>query len=90
MQQADDRKQCLALAEEAGLDVARITKLVVENIRSADSVELSMDMQLLQQTATTEVWLLPSDGFVNMLQAAAIWWIYNSYMWEAAAIWWIC
>ncbi|KAI0211244.1 Nuclear pore complex protein [Lamellibrachia satsuma] len=54
VQQADDRKQCLALAEEAGLDVARITKLVVENIRSADSVELSMDMQLLQQTATTE------------------------------------
>ncbi|KAK2172581.1 hypothetical protein NP493_941g02002 [Ridgeia piscesae] len=83
VQQADDRRQCLALAEEAGLDVARITKLVVENIRSADSVELSMDMQLLQQTATTDEdrskinaidWLVfdPSQRAEALKQANAI------------------
>ena len=55
VEQADDRKQCLHLAEEAGLDVARITKLVVENIRSADTAELTMEVQILPQTATTEV-----------------------------------
>lgn len=83
IQQADERKQSLALAEEAGLDVARITKLVVENIRSADSIELSMDMQLLQQTATTDEdrskinaidWLVfdPSQRAEALKQANAI------------------
>ncbi|XP_038045474.1 nuclear pore complex protein Nup107-like [Patiria miniata] len=35
----EERQRCLQLAEEAGLDVAQITKTVVENIRTRDESE---------------------------------------------------
>ncbi|CAH2277846.1 nuclear pore complex Nup107 isoform X1 [Pelobates cultripes] len=37
----DQRHQCLELAKEAGLDVASITKTVVENVRKRDTGEFS-------------------------------------------------
>uniref|UniRef100_A0A8C4Q5U9 Nuclear pore complex protein n=1 Tax=Eptatretus burgeri TaxID=7764 RepID=A0A8C4Q5U9_EPTBU len=36
--ETEERKLCLQLAEQAGLDVMAVTKLVVENIRRADPV----------------------------------------------------
>ncbi|XP_063783579.1 nuclear pore complex protein Nup107 isoform X2 [Pseudophryne corroboree] len=39
--EAEQRHQCLELAKEAGLDIAAITKTVVENIRRRDGGELA-------------------------------------------------
>ncbi|XP_071946687.1 nuclear pore complex protein Nup107-like [Antedon mediterranea] len=43
IQEKDTRKYCLQLAEEAGLDVPKITKTVVENIRNRDLTEFTAD-----------------------------------------------
>uniref|UniRef100_A0A6Q2ZQ84 Nuclear pore complex protein n=1 Tax=Esox lucius TaxID=8010 RepID=A0A6Q2ZQ84_ESOLU len=39
--EAEQRQRCLELAREAGLDVAAVTKMVVENIRERDTEEFA-------------------------------------------------
>ncbi|TKS90472.1 Nuclear pore complex protein [Collichthys lucidus] len=51
--QPELRPHCLQLATEAGLDVAAITKLVVENVRERDETEFTHHSQALE-TATTK------------------------------------
>uniref|UniRef100_A0A8D3DVN6 Nuclear pore complex protein n=1 Tax=Scophthalmus maximus TaxID=52904 RepID=A0A8D3DVN6_SCOMX len=51
--QAELRPRCLQLATEAGLDVAAITKLVVETVRERDDSEFTHHDQTLE-TATTK------------------------------------
>ena len=51
----EERRSCLQLAEEAGLDVAAITKTVVENIRNRDSTILNMDVSMAINVAISEV-----------------------------------
>lgn len=55
VQEADERKMCLDWAQEAGLDVSSITKLVVENIRNRDRINLQTDSEMPLDTGTTEV-----------------------------------
>uniref|UniRef100_A0A6I8N2M0 Nuclear pore complex protein n=1 Tax=Ornithorhynchus anatinus TaxID=9258 RepID=A0A6I8N2M0_ORNAN len=51
----EQRHHCLELAKEAGLDVATITKTVVENIRKKDTGEFSHhDLAPALDTGTTE------------------------------------
>ncbi|KAM4747248.1 nuclear pore complex protein Nup107 [Rhinophrynus dorsalis] len=51
----DQRHQCLELAKEAGLDVATITKTVVENIRKKDGGEFTHhDLAPALDSGTTE------------------------------------
>lgn len=51
----EQRRQCLELAKEADLDVAAITKAVVENIRKKDDGEFSHhDLAPALDTGTTE------------------------------------
>ncbi|XP_033633061.1 nuclear pore complex protein Nup107-like [Asterias rubens] len=52
----DERQQCLQLAEEAGLDVAQITKTVVENIRTRDQTDFmdSNELSSAREAATSE------------------------------------
>lgn len=53
--ECEQRHQCLELAKEADLDVATITKTVVENIRKKDNGEFSHhDLAPSLDTATTE------------------------------------
>ncbi|XP_013392603.1 nuclear pore complex protein Nup107-like [Lingula anatina] len=47
------RQQCLALAEEAGLDIPNITKLVVEKIRTKGP-DFKIDRDAALEAATTE------------------------------------
>nr|XP_038039752.1 LOW QUALITY PROTEIN: nuclear pore complex protein Nup107 [Anas platyrhynchos] len=58
--ESDQRHHCLELAREAGLDVAAITKTVVENIRKKDAGEFSHHDHMLD-TGTTEVDRLKID-----------------------------
>ncbi|NXA33693.1 NU107 protein, partial [Eudromia elegans] len=58
--ESDQRHHCLELAKEAGLDVATITKTVVENIRKKDAGEFSHHDHMLD-TGTTEVDRLKID-----------------------------
>lgn len=51
--QPELRPHCLQLATGAGLDVAAITKLVVENVRERDETEFTHHSQTLE-TATTK------------------------------------
>ena len=53
--ETEERKQCLDLAQEAGLDVSRITKLVVENIRNRDRMDFQTDSEMPLDTGITEV-----------------------------------
>ena len=55
VQDTEERKQCLDWAQEAGLDVASITKLVVENIRNRDSMDFQTDSEMPLDTGITEV-----------------------------------
>lgn len=50
--QSEQRKRCLQLANDSGLDVAAITKLVVETVRDRDGTEFTHHNTL--DTATTE------------------------------------
>ncbi|XP_022097754.1 nuclear pore complex protein Nup107-like [Acanthaster planci] len=53
----EERQHCLHLAEEAGLDVAQITKTVVENIRTRDESEFTAHTQrssLLEAATSAE------------------------------------
>ncbi|XP_025930647.1 nuclear pore complex protein Nup107 isoform X3 [Apteryx rowi] len=58
--ESDQRHHCLELAKEAGLDVATITKTVVENIRKKDAGEFSHHDHMLD-TGTTEADRLKID-----------------------------
>ncbi|KGL82140.1 Nuclear pore complex protein Nup107, partial [Tinamus guttatus] len=58
--ESDQRHHCLELAKEAGLDVATITKTVVENIRKKDAGEFSHH-DLMLDTGTTEADRLKID-----------------------------
>ena len=51
----EERCKCLSQAEDAGLDVSSITKQVVENIRSRDHTEFSIDLEQQLDTAISEV-----------------------------------
>ncbi|XP_051911527.1 nuclear pore complex protein Nup107 [Hippocampus zosterae] len=51
--QPELRPRCLQLAAEAGLDVAAVTKLVVETVRERDDAEFTPHSQTLE-TATTK------------------------------------
>lgn len=51
----EERKHCLNLAEEVGLDVRSITKSVVENIRNANTSDFTLDMDLQLEAVTSEV-----------------------------------
>jgi hypothetical protein len=48
-----ERKLCFELAESVGLDIASITKTVVENIRGKDDFKMQEDSAL--EAATSEV-----------------------------------
>ncbi|XP_074642754.1 nuclear pore complex protein Nup107-like isoform X2 [Tubulanus polymorphus] len=50
----DERQNCLILAEEEGLDVPSITKLVVENIRAYGAAEFSLNTGTALEAVTTE------------------------------------
>ena len=50
-----ERKHCLDLAREYGLEVPMIVKLVVETIRDMDSDELFMNTDVCGETSTTTV-----------------------------------
>lgn len=50
----DERQLCLQLAEDAGLDVATITKTVVENIRNRDAAVVTIDASLTVNVAISE------------------------------------
>ncbi|MGH0139604.1 UNVERIFIED_CONTAM: hypothetical protein FKN15_014707 [Acipenser sinensis] len=52
--ETDQRKHCLELAKEAGLDVAAVTKTVVENIRKRDADDFSHH-DLALDSGTSEV-----------------------------------
>eukprot|EP00076_Gallus_gallus_P008609 XP_004937619.1 nuclear pore complex protein Nup107 isoform X1 [Gallus gallus] len=58
--ESDQRHHCLELAKEAGLDVAAITKTVVENIRKKDAGDFSHHDHMLD-TGTTEADRLKID-----------------------------
>ena len=64
VQEAQERKHCLDLAEEAGLDVQSITKLVVENIR--DKADFSLDSDTAVDHNITEVLVLISLFFFSV------------------------
>ncbi|KAL8570338.1 hypothetical protein ACOMHN_035756 [Nucella lapillus] len=49
-----ERQSCLQLAEEVGLDVAAITKRVVENIRNRDAPIVSLDTSLTINVGISE------------------------------------
>lgn len=51
----EERHRCLELAREAGLDVATITKTVVENIRSHNEIDFSKSVEANIDTTVTEV-----------------------------------
>ena len=51
----EERQRCLALAEEAGLDIPCITKAVVINIRNKDLGEFSIDTETALEAATSQV-----------------------------------
>ena len=51
----EERQVCLQRAEEAGLDVAAITKTVVENIRYRDTAVVDMDTSTAINVAISEV-----------------------------------
>uniref|UniRef100_A0A673ACH8 Nuclear pore complex protein n=1 Tax=Sphaeramia orbicularis TaxID=375764 RepID=A0A673ACH8_9TELE len=52
--QPELRPRCLQLATEAGLDVAAITKLVVETVRERDETEFTHHNQALESGTTKE------------------------------------
>uniref|UniRef100_A0A4W6CP34 Nuclear pore complex protein n=1 Tax=Lates calcarifer TaxID=8187 RepID=A0A4W6CP34_LATCA len=52
--QVELRPRCLQLATEAGLDVAAITKLVVETVRERDDTEFTHHSQTLETGTTKE------------------------------------
>lgn len=52
--QPELRPHCLQLATEAGLDVAAITKLVVETVRERDETEFTHHSQTLETVTTKE------------------------------------
>uniref|UniRef100_A0A665UNR3 Nuclear pore complex protein n=1 Tax=Echeneis naucrates TaxID=173247 RepID=A0A665UNR3_ECHNA len=52
--QAELRPRCLQLATEAGLDIATITKLVVETVRERDDAEFTHHNQTLETGTTKE------------------------------------
>lgn len=52
--QPELRPRCLQLATEAGLDVAAITKLVVETVRERDETEFTHHSQALESGTTKE------------------------------------
>ncbi|XP_070540867.1 nuclear pore complex protein Nup107-like [Ptychodera flava] len=54
----DERQHCLQLAEEAGLDIPTITKTVVENIRTRDEGDVTLETEL---TPAREVALSEED-----------------------------
>lgn len=60
--EADERRHCLELAEQCGLDVVRITKLVVENIRNRDFTDIKMDIDLTLEAVTTQEDLLKIEA----------------------------
>ena len=51
----DERQQCLALADEAGLNVQRITRTVVENIHNRDRPAFSLDSEMSLDTTISDV-----------------------------------
>ena len=51
----EERQSCLQQAESAGLDVAAITKTVVENIRNRDAAVVSLDVTMAINVAISEV-----------------------------------
>lgn len=55
VQETDERKQCLDWAQEAGLDIASITKMVVENIQNTDRMDFPTDSEMPLDTGITEV-----------------------------------
>ena len=54
IQGTEARRRYLDLADSCGLDVMRITKLVVENIRNRSSNEFTSTAESLQDTNTSE------------------------------------
>ena len=55
VQETEERKGCLELAETAGLDIPNITKMVVENIRKQYSNDFIGEGDLNNDAAITEV-----------------------------------
>ncbi|XP_077566025.1 nuclear pore complex protein Nup107 [Stigmatopora nigra] len=54
LEQPELRPRCLQLATEAGLDVAAVTKLVVETVRKRDDADLTHPRQNLEAGTTKE------------------------------------
>lgn len=53
--ETEERKHCLDLAKEAGLNVSLITKLVVENIRNANLPDSTLKANHQLEAVTSEV-----------------------------------
>ena len=66
----EERQFCLQLAEDADLDVAAITKTVVENIRNRDAAIINLDMSMAINVAISEVGLL--SFFPHRLRAKCL------------------
>ncbi|KAJ7405684.1 hypothetical protein WISP_137834 [Willisornis vidua] len=67
--ESDQRHHCLELAKDAGLDVATITKTVVENIRKKDAGEFSHHDQMLDTGTTEEAHETFNEWFKHMNSA---------------------
>lgn len=55
VKEQEERQVCLQLAEEADLDLAVITKTVVENIRNKDRTVADIDSSIAIDTKISEV-----------------------------------
>ncbi len=55
VQDSEERRQCLDWAQECGLDLQSITKLVVENIRNRDCMDFQTDSEMPLDSGITEV-----------------------------------
>ena len=53
--ETETRRHCLVIASECGLDVASITKLVVEMMRSRDTGDTRVEGDLPSEATTTDV-----------------------------------
>ncbi|OXB72966.1 UNVERIFIED_CONTAM: hypothetical protein H355_006506 [Colinus virginianus] len=67
--ESDQRHHCLELAKEAGLDVAAITKTVVENIRKKDAGDFSHHDHMLDMGTTEEAHEIFNKWFQHMNSA---------------------
>ena len=55
VEESNERQRCLQLAEEEGLDVAAVTRAVVERVRCRETTALPLPNSLAPDLAVTQV-----------------------------------